>query len=81
MAAVSIRNLDDGVRQRLRIRAAAHGRSVEAEIRAILTQAVSEPAESSSLLAALADRFSVIGGAELTLPVRSRPVRGADFSQ
>ncbi len=81
MAAVSIRNLDDGVRSRLRILAAAHGRSVEAEIRAILTQAVSEPAESSSLLTALADRFSAIGGVELELPMRSRPARPADFSQ
>ncbi|WP_462187118.1 FitA-like ribbon-helix-helix domain-containing protein, partial [Frankia sp. CcWB2] len=34
MAAVSIRDLDDGVRERLRIRAAHHGRSMEAEIRA-----------------------------------------------
>jgi hypothetical protein len=33
MAAVSIRNLDDTVRERLRVRAAAHGRSMEAEIR------------------------------------------------
>lgn len=40
MAAVSIRNLDDCVRDQLRIRAAAHGRSMESEIRAILVDAV-----------------------------------------
>jgi plasmid stability protein len=47
MAAVSIRDLDDGVRERLRMRAARHGRSMEAEIRAILADAVSEPGEAS----------------------------------
>ena len=34
MAAISIRDLDDEVRERLRVRAAQHGRSTEAEIRA-----------------------------------------------
>lgn len=40
MADLSIRNLDDRVRELLRRRAASHGRSMEAEIRAILTEAV-----------------------------------------
>ena len=43
MAAVSVRDLDETVRERLRIRAARHGRSMEAEIRVILTEAVSPP--------------------------------------
>ncbi|MBI3687941.1 MAG: Arc family DNA-binding protein, partial [Actinobacteria bacterium] len=42
MAAVSIRDLDDSVREKLRVRAAQHGRSMEAEMRAILTAAVSD---------------------------------------
>lgn len=45
MAAVSIRRLDDEVKERLRVRAAQHGRSLEAEIRAILTEAVASPGE------------------------------------
>src|SRR5271170_7758089 len=45
MAALSIRNLDESVRQRLALRAARHGRSMEAEVRAILTEAVSESAD------------------------------------
>ncbi|MGA2928982.1 MAG: Arc family DNA-binding protein, partial [Solirubrobacteraceae bacterium] len=40
MAAISIRNLDDDIKNRLRVRAARHGRSMESEIRVILTQAV-----------------------------------------
>jgi plasmid stability protein len=46
MAAVSIRDLEDEVKDRLRVRAARNGRSMEAEIRAILTAAVSEPDSS-----------------------------------
>jgi plasmid stability protein len=70
MATVSIRNLDARVRERLRIRAAAHGRSMEAEMRAILAEAVSEPKESTGLFATVIDRFSAIGGVELDIPAR-----------
>ena len=42
MAALTIHNLDDDVKAKLRIRAAEHGRSIEAEIREILTDAVDE---------------------------------------
>lgn len=57
MAVVSIRDLDDEVRERLKVRAAQHGRSMEAEIRAILTDAVSPPADSTGLAQALLSRF------------------------
>lgn len=40
MASLTIRNLDDDVRDRLRVRAAQHGRSMEAEVRAILTESL-----------------------------------------
>ncbi len=80
MAALSIRGLDDDVRERLRIRAAQHGRSMEAEIRAILVEAVQEPAERASLFSALLDRFGGLGGVELELPVRATSPRAADVS-
>ena len=79
MAAISIRNLDDRVREQLRIRAAANGRSMEAEVRAILTEAVGEPGESRGLFAGLLDRVREVGGVELELPERSTPARGADL--
>lgn len=41
MAVMTIRNLDDDVRDKLRLRAARHGHSMEAEVRQILTEAVS----------------------------------------
>jgi antitoxin FitA len=79
MAAVSIRNLDEDIKRRLRIRAAQHGRSMESEIRAILEEAVREPELSGGLFTVLLDRFGAIGGVELDLPPRSTPVRAADL--
>jgi plasmid stability protein len=43
MAIVTVRNLPDEVHRALRIRAATHGRSTEAEIRAILESTVCPP--------------------------------------
>lgn len=42
MATLNIRNLPDEVHRRLRVRAAGHGRSMEAEARAILAEACGE---------------------------------------
>ncbi len=80
MAAVSIRDLDDQVKERLRVRAARHGRSMEAEIRAILAEAVSESRPAEGLFTTLLDRFGDIGGVELDLPPRAVSTRAADLS-
>ncbi len=78
MAAISVRDLDDDVRDRIRVRAARHGRSMEAEIRAILTDAVREP-DGDGLFQVMLDRFTAVGGVELDLPTRHTPVRAADL--
>jgi plasmid stability protein len=80
MAALSIRDLDETVKRRLQLRAARNGRSMEAEARAILTEAVSEPADSAGLFTALMDRFATLGGVDLELPDRAEPARAADFT-
>lgn len=46
MATLLIRNLDDAVRDKLRVRAAEHGRSMEAEAREILAAATSKAGPS-----------------------------------
>lgn len=81
MAAVSIRGLDDQVKERLRVRAARHGRSMEAEIRAILVEAVGETSTSEGLFTTLLDRMGAIGGVELELPPRAAPPRAADLPE
>ena len=80
MAALSIRDLDDDVKDRLRMRAARNGRSMEAEVRAILAEAVREPADSDGLFTSILDRFGELGGVELELPPRATAVRAADLS-
>ena len=80
VAALNIRNLDETVKRRLQVRAARHGRSMEAEVRAILEEAVREPADSAGLFTALLDRFGALGGVDLDLPGRDEPARAADFS-
>lgn len=59
MATLTIRNLPDDVRERLRMRAARAGRSMEAEVRAILTEAsVAEARRASAeALQAWVDRL------------------------
>ena len=44
MASITIRNLDDDIKQRLRLRAAEHGRSMEEEARDILRRVMGEAA-------------------------------------
>jgi antitoxin FitA len=80
MAALNIRNLDERVKSRLQIRAARHRRSMEAEAREILAEAVRDQEESAGLFTALLDRFGELGGVDLQLPVREEPARGADSS-
>ena len=70
MAAITIRNLSDETHRALRVRAAEHGRSTEAEIRAILDE-VARPAERLKMGSALAAIFRPAGGVDLEI-VRDR---------
>ena len=71
-ASLNIRQLDSALKERLRIRAAHHGRSMEAEARAILKEALMEkrPATGAGLAIAIRHRFALLGGVELELPPR-----------
>lgn len=60
MAAVTIRNLSEATHRALKVRAAQHGRSAEAEMRAIL-EAAARPAERLRLGTALAEMSRKIG--------------------
>lgn len=75
MATMTIRNLDDSVKRRLRMRAARHGRSMEDEARDILRSSLSaEPASATSLVESIRARIEPLGGIDLELPPRG-PVR------
>jgi plasmid stability protein len=75
MATITIRDLEPAVKQRIRVLAARHGRSMEEEARAILRAAVSEPERPvRGLGTAINKRFQAIGGDDLELPPRE-PMR------
>ncbi|EHK79243.1 plasmid stability protein [Sinorhizobium meliloti CCNWSX0020] len=81
MASMTIRNLDDGLKKRLRIRAAAHGRSMEDEARDILRAALSTGENRpANLAAAIRSRIVPLGGVELELPPREAIRDLPDFS-
>ncbi|TXL69432.1 plasmid stabilization protein [Vineibacter terrae] len=66
MASITIRNLDEPLKARLRIQAAMHGRSMEDEARDILRTALNqEPAPPGNLAAAIRARFAPLGGVDL----------------
>ena len=75
MASMTIRNLDDTLKARLRVRAAEHGRSMEEEARDILQSALAyEPARNRSLVAAIHARIEPLGGVQLEIGARE-PMR------
>jgi antitoxin FitA len=78
MPAVVIRNLPAATHRALKQRAARHGRSTEAEIRAILEEAVSPPTRTQlgSQLAAIGQS---IGGADLHVERDTAPAKTVRF--
>ncbi|MXW80862.1 MAG: plasmid stabilization protein [Gemmatimonadetes bacterium] len=74
MASMTIHNLDDAIKQRLRIQAAKHGHSMEEEALTILRTALTEPAPTTNLARAIRARFAPLGGVELDIPPRE-PMR------
>ncbi len=74
MASITIRNLDDGVKSKLRVRAATNGRSMEEEARTILREAVERESSERGLGTAIHELFKPLGGVELEIPPRE-PMR------
>lgn len=78
MASLTIRNLDDDLKARLRIEAAQHGHSMEEEVRCILRRTlIQQPAKG--LGSRIAQQFASVGGVELELPERQEAARPTDF--
>ncbi len=71
MATLTIRGLDEAMRERLRVRAAQHGRSMEAEVRAILAEALPAPRPLVGLGSRIHARFAALGGVDLEIPERT----------
>ena len=81
MASLTIRNLDDDVRARLRVRAAEHSRSMEEQVRIILRDAVSDAkAVPQDLAGFTRECFAPLGGVEPEIPHRGPMREPLDFS-
>lgn len=81
MASITIRNLDDQIKEQLRITAAHNGHSMEEEARLILARALATAGRAGGLGSRIRNRFIDIGGVELDLPVRSEKAAAVDFSE
>lgn len=81
MATLTIRQLDEQTKTRLRVRAAHHGRSMEEEARAILRSALRSSSVSKNLADAIRQRFSSFGGIELKPPRRDAMREPPKFSE
>ena len=78
MASFSIRKLDDQIYQKLRIRAARHGVSMEEEVRQILTEVVSVPERITTVFQ---KHFGPKNGVDLDIPNQRSPHEPLDFSE
>lgn len=74
MASITIRNLDDDLKRRLRARAAEKGRSMEEEAREILCVVLAPAGTPRNLGQSIHDRFAALGGVDL-FPVQREPGR------
>ena len=82
MATVTIRQLDEKTKTRLRVRAAHHGRSMEEEAREILRSALIAPSpQKGNLAKAIRQRFAEFGGVELEVPRRDAMRQAPGFAE
>ena len=81
MGTLTIRNLDDPLKSRLRLRAAARNRSMEEEARQILRAALQEPvAPAQDLGTRIRARFTALGDVQLAVESREPVRHPPDFS-
>ncbi|HEY2480206.1 MAG TPA: plasmid stabilization protein [Solirubrobacterales bacterium] len=80
MSVITVRNLDDDLKTRLRVRAAQHGRSMEAEAREILRESLAEQ-PAGAVGSWIHKRFAGLELDELEFPPRTDLARAADFDR
>ncbi len=81
MAILTVRNLDDSIKAKLRMVAAEHGQSMEEEVRQILKRALINENQDKGLASRINQHFAELGGVSLHLRNRSLPRNVPDFSE
>jgi len=81
MAMLTIRNIDESLKSKLKIMAAQQGVSMEEQTRRILREAVLvKPKNNKGLGSRIHKRFAKIEGVDLELPARQATRQAPDFS-
>jgi plasmid stability protein len=70
MASITIRNIDETLKRKLRLQSAQHGCSMEAEVRNILRQALLPSAAPSDFAERVHQRFAGLTAESLLIPSR-----------
>ncbi len=79
MSILTIRNIEPQLKNKLRLAAAAHGHSMEEEVRTILRDALTRAKPQHGIGSRIHARFAALGGVDLRLPERIETPRAVDF--
>lgn len=81
MATLTIRDFDDGLKAELRVQAARHGRSMEAEVREILRAALIRSASTVGIGSRIRQRFHDVDDPSFPLPSRTERPRAVELPE
>jgi len=81
MASITVRNLEESTKRKLKVRAAENGRSMEQEVREILKSELDKPRKprtGAELVKKIRAIWEPLGGVDLDLPPRE-PIRDPEW--
>jgi plasmid stability protein len=81
MATLTIRDFDEVLKARLRVRAAEHGHSMEAEVRAILASVLTKSTSGPGMGSRIRQRFDDVDDLSFEPPQRAERARAAEFPE
>ncbi|MCK2242470.1 MULTISPECIES: plasmid stabilization protein [unclassified Crossiella] len=81
MAVLTIRDFDESLKAKLRVRAAEHGRSMEAEVRAILASVLTRSESGPGMGSRIRQRFADVDEVAFEPPRRVERARAAEFPE
>ncbi len=79
MPMLTIRNIDESLKARLKVVAAQHGVSMEEEVRRIIRDAIQPNSQEKGLGSRIHQRFAKVGGVDIELPSRKTARQAPEF--
>ncbi len=81
MASITIRNIDSALKEQLRVQAAQHGRSMEAEARTILAYTLNASSSEENFAVSINKIFAPLHLESFTVPPRQKARNPPDFGE